>query len=225
MTERDLLMRAILDDPDDDTARLAFADWLDETGRPRDAAHAELIRLQVARHRRIVDALATDSEFDSGALDRDRAILRKWGRGWLPKAARRPNQEFRADAIEIRIGDRYPAVFTFGRGFVEAVRVVVGDPAHLKPAAAVPVLRQFFAHSPVYMVRLAVDGIEPEVDLHLSREDEGWGVHLGWIYASVNTGGFTERRAAIGCLLAYLEDRLPGIVQEMLAMPAPPIPF
>ena len=38
------LLRAILDDPDDDTPRLVYADWLDEHG---DEARAEFIRLQV----------------------------------------------------------------------------------------------------------------------------------------------------------------------------------
>jgi len=43
------LIRAILRQPDDDTVRLVYADWLDENGDPK---HAELIRVQceLARH-------------------------------------------------------------------------------------------------------------------------------------------------------------------------------
>src|SRR5262245_15858513 len=37
-------LRAICDNPADDTARLAFADWLDENGDPN---RAEFIRLQI----------------------------------------------------------------------------------------------------------------------------------------------------------------------------------
>jgi len=41
------LLRAILTDPADDTARLVYADWLDETGDFRNARHAELIRTEI----------------------------------------------------------------------------------------------------------------------------------------------------------------------------------
>lgn len=41
--------RKILENPADDLARLVYADWLDDRGRPRAAALAALIRLQVAR--------------------------------------------------------------------------------------------------------------------------------------------------------------------------------
>jgi uncharacterized protein (TIGR02996 family) len=39
------LLRAILDDPEDDTPRLVYADWLEEFG---DAARAEFIRVQIS---------------------------------------------------------------------------------------------------------------------------------------------------------------------------------
>jgi len=42
-------VRAILADPDDDTHRLVYADWLEENGQPE---RAEFIRLQVERARR-----------------------------------------------------------------------------------------------------------------------------------------------------------------------------
>lgn len=41
--EQELLLRAIRSQPDDDTTRLAYADWLDENG---DAARAEFVRVQ-----------------------------------------------------------------------------------------------------------------------------------------------------------------------------------
>jgi uncharacterized protein (TIGR02996 family) len=44
MTDRDALLAAIHADPDDDTARLVYADWLQENGR---ADRAEFIRLQI----------------------------------------------------------------------------------------------------------------------------------------------------------------------------------
>lgn len=44
MTDRDALLRAICENPDDDAPRLIYADWLDEYGRSEDA---EFIRVQV----------------------------------------------------------------------------------------------------------------------------------------------------------------------------------
>jgi uncharacterized protein (TIGR02996 family) len=44
MTERDALLRAVCENPDDDTPRLVFADWLQENG---EEWRAEFIRLQV----------------------------------------------------------------------------------------------------------------------------------------------------------------------------------
>ena len=44
MNERDALMRAICENPDDDTPRLVFADWLQEHGEEE---RAEFIRVQV----------------------------------------------------------------------------------------------------------------------------------------------------------------------------------
>jgi uncharacterized protein (TIGR02996 family) len=44
MTDRDALLRAICENPDDDAPRLVYADWLDEHGDPR---QAEFIRVQI----------------------------------------------------------------------------------------------------------------------------------------------------------------------------------
>lgn len=54
MTERDLLLREILDNPADDTARLVYADRLDELGGARNAPRAEFIRVQVELPRVVV---------------------------------------------------------------------------------------------------------------------------------------------------------------------------
>ena len=47
MTEREALLHAIRLEPDEDTPRLVFADWLDEHGDQTDRAHAERIRVQI----------------------------------------------------------------------------------------------------------------------------------------------------------------------------------
>jgi uncharacterized protein (TIGR02996 family) len=47
MSTREALLAAIIAHPEDDTPRLVYADYLDETGDPNDAARAELIRTQI----------------------------------------------------------------------------------------------------------------------------------------------------------------------------------
>jgi uncharacterized protein (TIGR02996 family) len=52
MTDDQALLAAIREHPDDDTPRLAYADWLDEHGGPLDRDRAEFIRLQIELHPR-----------------------------------------------------------------------------------------------------------------------------------------------------------------------------
>ena len=47
MTDRNALMAAIAANPDEDTPRLALADWLEEHGNKAEQARAEFIRLQI----------------------------------------------------------------------------------------------------------------------------------------------------------------------------------
>jgi uncharacterized protein (TIGR02996 family) len=49
--EEAALLRAICAEPDDDTPRLVYADWLEEQGEALAAAHAAFIRLSVAEAR------------------------------------------------------------------------------------------------------------------------------------------------------------------------------
>src|SRR5688572_12084819 len=51
MTERDALLRAVCENPDDDTPRLVLADWLQENGEEIDCVRAEFIRLQIRLER------------------------------------------------------------------------------------------------------------------------------------------------------------------------------
>src|SRR5262249_51568994 len=53
------LLRAVCDNPDEDTPRLVYADWLDEQGGESRTARAEFIRLQVEQYR------TTDGPFDT----------------------------------------------------------------------------------------------------------------------------------------------------------------
>ncbi len=52
----DAFMRACLEQPADATARLVFADWLEETGEPHSAAWAHFIRLKIEADRYTPDS-------------------------------------------------------------------------------------------------------------------------------------------------------------------------
>lgn len=101
MSNGEMLLAAILNDPGDDLARLAYADWCEEEG---DDARAEFIRCQINLYPR------------EGTLE----ILQRTGKGWsrwLPGGARYrlwSNKEQTGKIQPEEIGVR------FHRGFVEA---------------------------------------------------------------------------------------------------------
>src|SRR5688572_20050324 len=83
MASDDDFLRAILEDPGDDSLRLVYADWLEERGDPR----GEFIRVQVE--------LARMADDDPGRPDlewRERELLQDHGDQWrapLPAWAHR----------------------------------------------------------------------------------------------------------------------------------------
>ncbi|MGL4551006.1 MAG: TIGR02996 domain-containing protein, partial [Gemmataceae bacterium] len=94
--QAEAFFHALQQNPDDDLTRLVYADFLEESGSPPDAARAELIRVQVA--------LAASPGRRAGPLaDRQDELLARWGCVWLGPWA---------DALD---------GWTFRRGFVEAV--------------------------------------------------------------------------------------------------------
>ena len=79
MTERETFLRAICDDPADDTARLVFADWLEEHG---EAARAEFIRVEVQIANRNPDD-ENDDRRRAVLFARRAALLKAHAREWL----------------------------------------------------------------------------------------------------------------------------------------------
>ena len=111
MSEGDALMRAILDQPDDDTPRLVYADWLDEQGNAEQKARAEFIRSQV----------------QNGDHNRQCALVAKWGIGWMPRIGRKcaADDEVTTFFSGTRVNQRQTRgplfatrTFTFNRGFM-----------------------------------------------------------------------------------------------------------
>src|SRR5438552_3731260 len=80
MTDDPGLLRAILDDPDDDGLRLVYADWLEEHGEPE---RAEFIRVQLELepHR-----FAIDRPRVRQLLAREAELLDRYEDQWLGPA-------------------------------------------------------------------------------------------------------------------------------------------
>ncbi|MFO0841862.1 MAG: TIGR02996 domain-containing protein [Gemmataceae bacterium] len=129
MTDADFL-RAVLDQPDDDVCRLAYADWLLERGDEGGAARGEFIQVQVQ--------LARRSEGHPGAwIDSAR----------LPELKAREDELLRAHRTDwaqpiANLVEKYE----FRRGFVEVVQLHV--------ETFVPHAQKLFTQAPVRRVRV-----------------------------------------------------------------------
>lgn len=78
MTDEAALLAAIRDNPDEDTPRLAFADWLDEQGGEANAARAEYTRLEIARARTEEETGVRPDDF------RQAELWKKYSADWFP---------------------------------------------------------------------------------------------------------------------------------------------
>jgi uncharacterized protein (TIGR02996 family) len=74
----DAFLEAILQDPDDDTPRLVFADWLEEQGDPANTARAEFVRVQCALAR---GGLPLRQRVE--LTRRERQLLDEHGKEWV----------------------------------------------------------------------------------------------------------------------------------------------
>lgn len=187
------LLRAILEAPDDDLARLAYADWLEEGG---EAERAELVRLQVALSAegheptlcKTTGACAAcfraigRSEESYRLLSRWCQDWSPWGPGGITGVAR--HVESGGDTVCVHYGKGRERLLGFRRGFVCSVALPCA--AFLAHALAL------FAAHPITEVRLT--DRRPENDTYWHK-----------------SGGAGPDRAAL--LLPELFDRLPGVVR------------
>lgn len=167
MTTEDALLRAILDNPDDDTPRLAYADHLDETPTPKRVARAAFIRDQIE----IARAVHT-----SEPVSREEATLRKYGSGWLPAAARveASNGVWVVSGNVVRVDWHFQGTFEFERGFISKVAVAVRFAApEVVPNNfsdhAEKFVRQCFASDPIESLTLTAEGHQPRISLVFKR--------------------------------------------------------
>ena len=77
MSEEKALLRAIVEDPDDDTVRLAYADWLEEQGGDERLARAEFIRVQMSLSR-----MADDDPARTALVVREARLLNTHRESW-----------------------------------------------------------------------------------------------------------------------------------------------
>jgi uncharacterized protein (TIGR02996 family) len=115
MDERRALMAAIIANPDEDTPRLAFADWLQEHGDKHDRARAEFIRLQIEAF-----PLPKGDESRAKLEKQAAALAKKYAKHWLGPIAGLLNET------------RFQPELIFDRGLLISVFLTPG--AFLKPA-------------------------------------------------------------------------------------------
>lgn len=115
------LLRAILDNPEDDTVRLVYSDWLEEHG---DQDRSEFIRAQIDVHHE------HGTELVSPARKRADELLQKHGFAWshMPgKPTYTPPRTISLGIVHVRLPYQDPhsinslASLTFRRGFIESI--------------------------------------------------------------------------------------------------------
>lgn len=237
MTEPETLLRQILEGPADDVVRLVYADRVEESGRPWDAARAALIRSQVWLHRNPSCASCTGDEWlvgkpcaecDEREQHRDRvpALLKKWGAKWLPPVARKviAHQFCRGYRVTGPIvtldNDMRETDFTFEGGFIARARVVVGDGSKL-PRYAPLVVRQLFAAHPIREITFVVEHQLPQVAVRLRTDSQGL-----W-YATVSAGDEGAGTTDLRSRRELARQLAPFLARELsqIEFAGDPIPF
>lgn len=228
MSERDLLLRAVLDHPAEDTPRLLLADHLDELGGAANAARAEFVRLQCERARRPERRCDCECKNRSDYRcewcllgDRETALLRKWGAKWLPKVSRSDASAGRFDvsreavaSVGHALDDEVRSSYQFVRGFVERVwyEANASRGSHVTPKAdrfGAFVIDKLAAH-PVEAVTFEVILFDPIVHFRVNRCADG-----KW-FATLDAG---DRGAAT----EYCDTR-PGLCAALSAFFAREVP-
>ncbi len=111
-------LRAICENPEDDTVRLVYADWLDENGDPE---RAEFIRLHVARGRANERGPRSDPRIGRGA-----EILQKHGDVWRAELAQIPEVtwgRFLRGFVSEAIVDRADILLSHGNALFAATPI------------------------------------------------------------------------------------------------------
>jgi uncharacterized protein (TIGR02996 family) len=136
MSTEQAFLRAIIEDPDSDTHRLVYADWLDETGERQKRDRAELIRAQCQLAR-----LPDDAPERPRLVKREQALLKRYAKRWA--------EPFR----------ELITWWTFRRGFLDSAVVRTEGMAK----SFVPLFRQLVEATPLRGICLFEQFGQPEV--------------------------------------------------------------
>ena len=150
MSERAAFISAILDNPDDDTARLVFADWLQEHGEPE---RAEFIRCQIEAAK-----LPEPKREKSKPAKRAAALLKKHEAEWRKVVPEREDDYFYLYGGRTLAGK-------YDRGFLTHIGTYT--PEFLKVAA------QLLAVEPGTFILFLGDGHSHSLPLSLRKKRAG----------------------------------------------------
>lgn len=172
MDTRQAIMRAVLDNPGDDTPRLMYADHLDELGGAGNRARAEFIRVQIGYANRGGDTSAAQMNRVAAGVPRAGSLLKKWGAGWLPRGKYFLNPGVRWSVRSETATREWTGAehqFTFERGFVSLARFFstvganTGDT--IDAADTIQLAKGLLFSHPVEEMQFEVAGAEPVVRL------------------------------------------------------------
>ncbi len=125
-TTLEALNRAVIASPEDHTVRLVYADALDETGDPTDAARAEFIRSQIK-----LEAVPESDRLHDALDGRCRVLFEEhWLAWWRPvcktsglPSPHTPRKRFRDRIVQAVRGETHPAGWPYFPSGTEATTV------------------------------------------------------------------------------------------------------
>ncbi len=219
MTDRNAMWAAILEEPACDTARLVYADRLDELGGAHNHARAEFIRVQVAASKSVPSF--------GGGPSRDFVLLKKWVASWLPHSLR-PGY---AVSGNMAACDPLGGYVRFERGFIaHASRELPANVGVDNTVACARAfgerLRSLFAANPLTGFTVSFEGGSGEALSAEITRDEGGMWQLMW---DVNTYSLLSRdtmpqplrcstRSSLGLRLSsWLADAVRGPAASVAA--------
>ncbi len=188
MTEEEILLKALLEAPDDDAPRLAYAQWFDDRGTPPPDPRGAFIRVQIER---VVLGQGGDQSVRNDLAYREEKLMTAYRAAWAGS-----------------IGPLVDA-YEFDRGFIELVTLSAGDflaraPVlfaaapirHLNLTDVAPVAEELFASSHLGAIRsLQMDngGLS---DAHLTMLATSPTItSLKWLSVAYNQLGFDGANA------------------------------
>lgn len=219
MTADQSFRAAILDRPGDDLARLVYADFLADTGRPAAVARADLVRAQVEFARlaadprqyecaapgvpRCADPACPTNVWKlavAAVRAREAAVLSKWAARLLPGPLRPGYPALRVSGSTVA-HDALHGYVVFERGFIGRV----GAELPWRPDAAAEAIGRFarqaavvFAGNPLHTVTVSFDGAAgfPTLAAEVTHDNPGgvgpfW--RVGWDMATY------AAMAGVGC--------------------------